>query len=142
MKKKLQHSICLSLIAFLLVATGFNPINAQKKSATDGDYKYEYVENDAWKTRIYTLPNGLKVYLSPNNVEPRIQTLIGVKVGCKNDPRDNTGLAHYLEHMLFKGTDKYGSLDYTKEEPMLQKIEDLYEEYRQIDMDILRIQCS
>ncbi|MBC7861477.1 MAG: insulinase family protein, partial [Bacteroidia bacterium] len=91
---------------------------------------YETVPGDPLKTRIYTLSNGLKVYMSVYKDAPRIQTLIAVKAGSKNDPKDATGLAHYLEHMLFKGTDKYGSLDYSKEAPLLKKVEDLYEVYR------------
>jgi predicted Zn-dependent peptidase len=88
------------------------------------------VPNDPYNTRIYTLENGLKVYMSINKNAPRIQTYIAVRAGSKNDPKDATGLAHYLEHMLFKGTDVYGSLDFSKEQPMLQMIEDLYEKYR------------
>src|SRR3954467_11637853 len=61
---------------------------------------------------------------------PRIQTYIVVRAGSKNDPHDATGLAHYLEHMLFKGTDKYGSKDYAKEKVELDKIEALFEVYR------------
>ena len=77
--------------------------------------KYNSVENDPLNTRIYTLDNGLKIYISVNTDEPRIQTNIVVNTGSKQDPSDATGLAHYLEHMLFKGTDKYGSLDFEKE---------------------------
>ena len=51
--------------------------------------------------------------------------ILMVRAGSKNDPEDATGLAHYLEHMLFKGTDVYGSLDYEKEKPLLEKIEAL-----------------
>ena len=76
----------------------------------------------------------MKVYLSSYEDAPRIQTSIAVRAGSKNDPSDATGLAHYLEHMLFKGTDKFGSLDYEKEKVLLDKIEDLYEQYRNIDM--------
>src|SRR5699024_437369 len=57
------------------------------------------------------------------------QTFMAVKAGSKTDPAEHTGLAHYLEHMLFKGTDKYGSYDWEKEEPLLEEIEKLYEEY-------------
>ena len=64
-----------------------------------------------------------------------MQTYIAVRAGSKNDPADATGLAHYLEHMLFKGTDKYGSLDFEKEKVLIDQIEALYEEYRTIDMD-------
>jgi predicted Zn-dependent peptidase len=56
--------------------------------------------------------------------------MIVTKAGSKNDPSDNTGLAHYLEHMLFKGTDKYGTLDFQKEKELLIQIEGLYEDYR------------
>ncbi|MDO8998360.1 MAG: insulinase family protein [Bacteroidota bacterium] len=92
---------------------------------------YEYAINDPLNTRIYTLKNGLKVYLSVYKNAPRIQTFIAVKAGSKNDPANATGLAHYLEHMVFKGTDVYGTKDFKKEEVEIKKIENLYEVYRQ-----------
>ena len=58
------------------------------------DYKYQTVEGDLMKTRIYTLDNGLKVYLSVNDDAPRIQTYIAVRTGSRNDPAETTGLAH------------------------------------------------
>lgn len=67
-------------------------------------YKYETVPNDPLKARIYTLDNGLKVYMTVNKDQPRIQTYIAVRVGGKNDPAETTGLAHYFEHLMFKGT--------------------------------------
>ena len=60
-------------------------------------YKYETVANDPLETKMYTLDNGLKVYMSVNKETPRIQTYIAVKVGGKNDPSETTGLAHYFE---------------------------------------------
>lgn len=93
-------------------------------------YKYEQVEGDPTETRIYTLDNGLKVYLSVNDDEPRIQTFIAVKVGGKNDPAQTTGLAHYFEHLMFKGTEQFGTSDYAAEKPMLDEIERLFEVYR------------
>nr|WP_237073351.1 insulinase family protein [Prosthecochloris sp. GSB1] len=97
------------------------------------EYPYTTFSGDSLHTRIYTLKNGLTVYMSPNRDEPRIYTSIAVRAGSKNDPAETTGLAHYLEHMLFKGTDSIGSLDYEKEKVELQKIIDLYEEYRSTD---------
>ncbi|MBC7937032.1 MAG: insulinase family protein [Rhizobacter sp.] len=99
------------------------------KEASAGGYTYKYVTNDPSKARFYTLKNGLTVILSPTNKDPRIQCYVAVKAGSKTDPSTNTGLAHYLEHMLFKGTDKYGSLDWLKEKPELDKIDGLYEKY-------------
>jgi predicted Zn-dependent peptidase len=52
-----------------------------------------------------------------------------VRTGSNNDPKDHTGLAHYLEHVLFKGTDKYGTLNWAKEKPLLDRIDALYEQY-------------
>ena len=95
-------------------------------------YKYETVKDDPMATRIYTLDNGLKVYLSVNKEEPRIQTYIAVRTGSKNDPAETTGLAHYLEHIMFKGTDKFGVTDPAAEAVYLDQIEQCYEAYRQL----------
>ncbi len=94
-------------------------------------YKYESVPDDPLKTRIYTLDNGLKVYMSVSKEKPRIQTYIAVKVGGKNDPHETTGLAHYFEHLMFKGTEQFGTSDYAAEKPLLDEIEQLFETYRQ-----------
>ena len=101
-------------------------------SCSKGKYKYETVDGDMAETRIYTLKNGLKVYLSVNTEEPRIQTYIAVRTGSKNDPAETTGLAHYLEHLMFKGTGKFGVTDSTAEAPLLADIEQRYEKYRKL----------
>ena len=93
-------------------------------------YRYKSVEEDATATRIYTLRNGLKVYMAVNKEQPRLQTMIAVKVGSKNDPAETTGLAHYFEHLMFKGTDKFGTQNYEAEKPVLDEIERLFEVYR------------
>lgn len=93
-------------------------------------YSYEKYSGDDTKTRIYTLSNGLKVYLSQNHDEPKVSTIIAVRVGSKNDPIETTGLAHYFEHLMFKGTKQFGTSDYEKEEPLLDEIEALFEVYR------------
>ena len=80
--------------------------------------------------RIYTLENGLKVYLAQNKDEPRIQTYIPVRTGSNNDPSDNTGLAHYLEHMVFKGTSKIGTQNWETEKGLIAQISDLYEQHK------------
>ncbi len=92
--------------------------------------RYETVKGDALETKIYTLDNGLKVFMSVNDETPRIQTYIAVKVGSKNDPSETTGLAHYFEHLMFKGTENFGTSDYAAEKPMLDEIEQLFEVYR------------
>ncbi|MBS7333371.1 MAG: insulinase family protein [Weeksellaceae bacterium] len=124
MKKSLL--VCGILFSSVLAHAQFNTV---KKTDNKG-YSYEIVENDPTKTRIYTLDNGLKIYLAQIKDEPRIQTHIAVKTGSNNDPEDNTGLAHYLEHMVFKGTSKIGTQNWEKEKPLLQQISNLYEQHK------------
>lgn len=119
MNKKSILALTLTL-CMMMTETMF----AQKK------YAYETVKNDPLKARIYTLENGLKVYLTVNKEEPRIQTFIGVRVGSKDDPAETTGLAHYFEHMMFKGTPNFGTTDWEKEKGMIAEIEALFQEYR------------
>ena len=103
-------------------------------------HKYESVKDDPMQTRIYTLKNGLKVYLSVNKEEPRIQTYVAVRTGSKNDPAETTGLAHYLEHLMFKGTKQFGTTDPEAEAPLLDEIERRYEEYRTLTDEAQRKQ--
>lgn len=110
----------------------------QTKTTEEGGYTYEYVEGDPMKTRIYKLDNGLKVYLSHYDNAPRVQVYIPVKAGGKNDPASNTGLAHYLEHMMFKGNDKFGTLNYEEESVMLDSLEAMFNYYATLTDDVER----
>ncbi len=101
-------------------------------TAQGKDYKYVTVPGDLTQTRIYTLDNGLKVYLSVNKERPRLQANIAVKTGSRNDPAETTGLAHYLEHLMFKGTKQFGVSDPVAEAPYLADIEARYEQYRKL----------
>ncbi|MCS3529249.1 pitrilysin family protein [Chryseobacterium sp. JUb7] len=121
-------TIATSIAAASFVGNAYGQ-NFQWKEAQSNGYTYKYVTNDPTSARYYTLKNGLTVILSPTNKDPRIQTYIATKAGSKTDPADHTGLAHYLEHMLFKGTDQFGSKDWSKEKPLLDQIDALYEKY-------------
>lgn len=123
MKRNVRFLATLVAMMFLLGSSIF----AQKQ------YTYKTFNNDPMGVREYTLDNGLKVYMSVYKDAPRIQTYVAVRAGSKNDPSTTTGLAHYLEHMLFKGTQKLGTTDWEKEGPIIQQIEDLFEVYRMFD---------
>ncbi len=129
MKKFFRSIFVLSFFVLSTGTTWAQQKSFQWKEASEGGYSYKYVTNDPTEARFYTLKNGLTVILSPNKKQPRIQTYVATKAGSKTDPKDHTGLAHYLEHMLFKGTDKFGSLDWSKEKPLLDQIDALYEQY-------------
>ena len=122
--------LCLSHSVFAQV--NIDPNAKPKFSINDNNnrnYTIERVDNDPLNARIYTLKNGLKVYMSVNKEEPRIQTYIAVRAGSKNDPAETTGLAHYFEHLMFKGTKQIGTTDWEAESKYIQQIEDLYELY-------------
>lgn len=132
------RKLTLAFAAVLVSVAAFAQNQFQWKEASSGGYTYKYVTNDPAKARFYTLKNGLTVILSPTNKDPRIQAYVAIKAGSKTDPATNTGLAHYLEHMLFKGTDKYGSLDWSKEKVELEKIDALYEQYNSTKDEVQR----
>jgi len=119
------------LIMLALLTSNCSESKYKVKKVTDSNgLTYETVTGDPIAVRIYTLKNGLKVYLSDMKETPRIQTLIAVKAGSLVEPLQTTGLAHYFEHMMFKGTGKIGTTDWTKENELLGKISDLFEKRR------------
>ncbi len=95
-----------------------------------GSRAYVSVPNDPFNARIYTLRNGMKVYISVNKAAPRIQTLLAVKAGSKFDPPQTTGLAHYLEHMMFKGTPELGTSNWAKESALLDSVSAYFEYHK------------
>ena len=83
---------------------------------------------DPLQVTVHRLSNGMTVYLSPNRQEPRVHFEIAVRAGSRHDPLEATGMAHYLEHMQFKGTERLGTSDYAKEKPHLDRITTLYDQ--------------
>ncbi len=73
------------------------------------------------------LENGFTVYLNEDHSEPKVYGRVAVKAGSKNDPADATGIAHYFEHIMFKGTDKIGTIDFEKEKIYLDSISLMYD---------------
>jgi len=125
MKKKLLLSLSLLFC--------FHFLFSQDESKSNNE-----ITKDPLNSKTYVLDNGLTVILSSNKSKPRCYTAIAVKAGSKNDPADNTGLAHYLEHLLFKGTDVYGTANYQEEKKYLDQIDQLYEDYVQVNDPIKR----
>ncbi|MBR4884194.1 MAG: insulinase family protein [Lentisphaeria bacterium] len=93
--------------------------------------KFETTPGDPFGFHTFKLENGLTVILAKNTDQPKIQSYIMVRAGSLDDPERSTGLAHYFEHMMFKGTSKIAALNWEKEKPLLDKIEELFEQYRQ-----------
>ncbi|MFW6020074.1 MAG: M16 family metallopeptidase [Bacteroidales bacterium] len=137
---KLQPKLKTLLVSTLLLFLFTGQVIAQesieaKENEKDQKENFDYktFEDDPLNTRLYTLDNGLKVYMTVFKDKPRIQTYIGVRAGSKNDPPETTGLAHYFEHMMFKGTSNFGTMNFEKEKPLIDKVADLFEVYRETE---------
>lgn len=90
----------------------------------------------------YKLDNGLTVMLWEDHDQPDVTGYVVVRAGAVDEPAEYTGLAHYLEHMLFKGTQRIGALDWEKEKPMYDSIIALYDQYSETTDAKLREQLA
>ncbi len=109
-------ALVLALLLCLPAGAGYERINKENPA-------------DPLHAAIFRLDNGLEVHISENHDVPRFYAEIAVRAGSKNDPPETTGLAHYFEHLMFKGTPKMGTLDYAQEKPHLDRIAELYEQH-------------
>ena len=86
----------------------------------------------------YKLKNGLTVILKEDHRQPKVFGVVITKAGAKDDPADATGMAHYQEHMLFKGTQTLGTTNWEKEKPHIDKIFSLYDQLAEAENDSAR----
>ena len=93
-----------------------------------GSITYLFSQSNPLAVKQFQLENGLTVYLNEDHSKPEIFGAVVVKAGSKNDPQDATGIAHYFEHIMFKGTDKIGTLNYQAEKVFLDSITLLYDQ--------------
>ena len=99
-------SICLLFVSTMAQASTIKPIQ------------------NNFQVKTYTLSNGMEVWINEDHHFPLVYGAVVVKAGAKDCP--NTGIAHYFEHIMFKGTDKIGTLDYAKEKVFLDEIDQEY----------------
>ena len=90
----------------------------------------------------YKLDNGLTVMLWEDHDQPDVTGYVAVRAGAVDEPAEYTGLAHYLEHMLFKGTQKIGALDWEKEKPLYEEIIRLYDELAETTDEAKRLELT
>jgi len=81
-----------------------------------------FAQNESLTVKKIVLDNGFTVLLNQDPNAKDVYGAVVVKAGSKNDPADATGMAHYLEHLLFKGTENFGTTDYVKEKPFMDSI--------------------
>lgn len=112
----LRKSVCIAIALFFCIS-----ISAQKEGLTQ-----------------FKLDNGFSVYLWEDHNQADVSGRVAVRVGSIDEPVEYTGLAHYLEHMLFKGTQEIGALDWEKEKPLYEEIIALYDEYSDATDPVVR----
>lgn len=83
---------------------------------------------ESLKIKELKLENGLTVYLNEDHNQPNVMGLVVVRGGSKRDPKDATGIAHYFEHIMFKGSENLGTINYKEEKVYLDSIEILYDQ--------------
>ncbi len=88
------------------------------------------------QVRELTLKNGMTVWLNEDHTQPKVYGEVVVKAGAKDCP--NTGIAHYFEHIMFKGTDRLGTVDYEAERPWLDSISHQYDLLSQTTDEVWR----
>ncbi len=76
----------------------------------------------------FKLDNGMQVYIWQDSSQTDVHGRVSVHAGSKNDPEQFTGLAHYLEHLMFKGTDQIGTTDWEQEKALYEQIIAKYDE--------------
>ncbi|MFN4150899.1 MAG: M16 family metallopeptidase, partial [Candidatus Sericytochromatia bacterium] len=124
-------NLSLVLTASIILSSTFSCASVTKGAVESDQKQTKVLKENKNKTLLnyekFELENGLKVFLAKNTESPRFTAHIAVNAGSKLDPADATGIAHYLEHMLFKGTEKIGTSDYAKEKVLLDKVNELYD---------------
>lgn len=79
------------------------------------------------KIETFKLDNGLKVILCEEHSKPKVYGCVVVHAGSKNENASATGIAHYFEHIMFKGTDRIGTTNWAAEKPYLDSISQAYD---------------
>jgi zinc protease len=111
------HKTILMVVVLYIVSTFYT--YSQHIFDANKNYKISFKE--------LKLSNGFTVILNEDHTESKIFGVVITKAGGKNDPKDATGMAHYQEHMLFKGTQDLGTTNWEKEKPHIDKIFELYD---------------
>ena len=88
---------------------------------------FAFAQQGDLKTKTIHLDNGLKVVMCEDHSQPEIYGAVYVHAGSKNDPVEATGMAHYFEHIMFKGTDKIGTTNWEAEKVFLDSIDLMYD---------------
>jgi predicted Zn-dependent peptidase len=94
-------------------------------TATDLQPYFDRVDDQVTE---FTLDNGIHFIVMERHQAPVVSFMIYFNVGAAEEETGKTGAAHYLEHLAFKGTSRVGTYDYAAEQPLLERLDDLFDQ--------------
>ncbi len=133
--KSLKFGLCLIVACFFCFGLVPNMALAREDSSSGTVSIKPYLDRVIKKVTKFRLNNGMKFIVLERHNAPVISFVIYADVGGANEPDGKTGVAHYLEHLAFKGTKKIGTKDYEAEKPILDKLDQIFAEIQQGSMD-------
>ncbi len=128
---KIKKIISLLLITLLIWNFNLLPSEARTNNIEKSRSITPYLEQVKEKVSEFTLENDLKFIVLENHQSPTISFVTYVDVGAVDEPEGQTGVAHYLEHLAFKGTSEIGTINYQEEKPLLTKLDTLFEQIQE-----------
>ncbi len=133
--KILSGFLCIVFSAVLVGAVTINPAYSLVESSSTSLSIQPYIDRALNRISEFTLDNGMKFIVMERHQAPVISFMTYVKAGSADEEEGKTGAAHYLEHLAFKGTSRIGTTDYEAEHVWLGRLDDLFEQIKQAEMD-------
>ena len=123
-----QNLTRLSLSLVLLISFWLLPAPQQAlgDTPTTAESIQPYLDRVVDKVSEFTLDNGMKFIVLENHEAPVVSFVTYANVGGANEPDGKTGVAHFLEHLAFKGTQQIGTNNYRAEEKLLNQLDQLF----------------
>uniref|UniRef100_B8HKA8 Peptidase M16 domain protein n=1 Tax=Cyanothece sp. (strain PCC 7425 / ATCC 29141) TaxID=395961 RepID=B8HKA8_CYAP4 len=126
-RQRLPHSIALLLILLFSLSSANPALARETLPPRSSDTSIQpYLDRAIAQVTDFTLANGIKFIVLERHQAPVVSFLTYADVGGANEPEGQTGVAHYLEHLAFKGTRRIGTKDYSAEAPLLDRLDQLF----------------
>ncbi|MCB0336236.1 MAG: insulinase family protein, partial [Bdellovibrionales bacterium] len=125
LSRRVRQALCCAALMLAFLGSTTTSLFAQNDQS-QGDLGLQDLAN---KVELHTLSNGLRVLFYRRGVAPVFAGVVTTRVGGVDETLGETGIAHMLEHMLFKGTKDLGTSDYSKERVLLQELDQLVDKY-------------
>jgi predicted Zn-dependent peptidase len=122
--RKIQKYFAIVLVV-LLGWAGLPGVALAQRQTTPPASIQPYLDRVIQKVTEFKLENGMKFIVLERHQAPVVSFLTYANVGGVDEPDGKTGVAHFLEHMAFKGTTRIGTTDYKAEKPLLDRLDQL-----------------